>query len=543
MILNYDKRNSDSIIVRKIPKIFSIVIFLVTILLLFSKIGLCTDFFWQESGVPISIAQNDQKFFKTATDKCGGVFLVWVDYKDDFFGDIYAQRLDINGKALWRENGVLVCSSESEQNALDLVACDSGEAIVVWNDRRSWTKFDIYAQKLDCNGAFLWSPNGVPVCTLLSDQTCPKITSDGKGGAIVVWQDKRSGFSYDIYAQRINKFGEILWTQGGIAIGKTPYSETYPQIISDEEGGAIVAWNQRSDLLTGDIYAQKIDSSGNILWKEDGVLICKLFGNQSGILLVPDGKGGAIISWLLYKEKDSDIYAQRIDKNGTLRWLPQEICICSEKGAETNLSITSDGGGGAVFCWSDYRNKNWDIYAQRIDSEGYTLWRKNGILVCSSFGPQWNPKVALFDKEKYFFTWEDNRSHTSLIYAQALDSSGNFLWDKNGVFVCWSDSDQTHPDIVSNGKGGVVIFWIDRRFACADIYSQSVMEFLLGDANRDDKIDSFNVGYLASFLLAGGPPPVPQASGDFNCDLTISLSDVLLLRNSIFKKNFYPFSQ
>lgn len=324
MILNYGKRNSDFIIVRKIPKIFSIVIFLVTILLLFSKISLCTDFFWQESGVPISIAQNDQKFFKTATDKCGGVFLVWVDYKDDFFGDIYAQR---------------------------------------------------------------------------------------------------------------------------------------------------------------------------------------------------------------------------IDKNGTLRWLPQEICICSEKGAETNLSITSDGGGGAVFCWSDYRNKNWDIYAQRIDSEGYALWRKNGILVCSSFGPQWNPKVALFDKEKYFFTWEDNRSHTSLIYAQALDSSGNFLWDKNGVFVCWSDSDQTHPEVVSNGKDGVVIFWIDRRFACADIYSQSVMEFLLGDANRDDKVDSFDVNYLASFLLAGGPPPVPQASGDFDCDLTISLSDILLLRNSIFKKIFYPFSR
>ena len=44
----------------------------------------------------------------------------------------------------------------------------------------------------------------IPVCTSAYDQTSPKIISDGRGGAIIVWEDLRNGIDDDIYAQRIN---------------------------------------------------------------------------------------------------------------------------------------------------------------------------------------------------------------------------------------------------------------------------------------------------------------------------------------------------
>ena len=41
--------------------------------------------------------------------------------------------------------------------------------------------------------------------------------SDGAGGAIITWQDSRSGGS-DIYAQRIVGSGGVQWTADGVPI-------------------------------------------------------------------------------------------------------------------------------------------------------------------------------------------------------------------------------------------------------------------------------------------------------------------------------------
>jgi len=51
----------------------------------------------------------------------------------------------------------------------------------------------------------------VAICSVDSDQVSPEIVSDGSGGAIIAWQDKRSG-SYDIYAQRVNATGALQWS-------------------------------------------------------------------------------------------------------------------------------------------------------------------------------------------------------------------------------------------------------------------------------------------------------------------------------------------
>jgi len=47
-----------------------------------------------------------------------------------------------------------------------------------------------------------WQVDGVPICTAVNDQYSPKIISDGTGGAIIVWQDERSGSDWDMYVAR-----------------------------------------------------------------------------------------------------------------------------------------------------------------------------------------------------------------------------------------------------------------------------------------------------------------------------------------------------
>lgn len=56
-----------------------------------------------------------------------------------------------------------------------------------------------------------WFPNGVPICTAAGSQGSRGnlvIIADGSGGAIVAWEDHRSGD--DIYAQRVYADGAVV---------------------------------------------------------------------------------------------------------------------------------------------------------------------------------------------------------------------------------------------------------------------------------------------------------------------------------------------
>ncbi len=59
------------------------------------------------------------------------------------------------------------------------------------------------------NAQVQWSANGVAICTANNYQYGPNLIGDDAGGAIITWDDKRSGF-YDIYAQRVDANGKAL---------------------------------------------------------------------------------------------------------------------------------------------------------------------------------------------------------------------------------------------------------------------------------------------------------------------------------------------
>ena len=64
-----------------------------------------------------------------------------------------------------------------------------------------------------------WSTDpavNTPVCTATDSQSNAKLISDGSSGAIIIWSDYRSGTNPHIYAQRINSSGNVLWTADGV---------------------------------------------------------------------------------------------------------------------------------------------------------------------------------------------------------------------------------------------------------------------------------------------------------------------------------------
>ena len=53
----------------------------------------------------------------------------------------------------------------------------------------------------------LWTHNGVPVAVIQGNQLSVQMVADGDGGAILSWDDFRSWTTNDVYAQGIDALG------------------------------------------------------------------------------------------------------------------------------------------------------------------------------------------------------------------------------------------------------------------------------------------------------------------------------------------------
>ncbi len=86
-----------------------------------------------------------------------------------------------------------------------------------------------------------WVADGNPVCTIAGRQANPCIVTDEAGGAIIVWEDGRGGDG-DIYAQRIDPYGRVVWNRAAVAVCIEPDWQLRPRMVPDGAGGAIIAW-------------------------------------------------------------------------------------------------------------------------------------------------------------------------------------------------------------------------------------------------------------------------------------------------------------
>ncbi|RPH60860.1 MAG: hypothetical protein EHM89_08205, partial [Acidobacteria bacterium] len=330
---------------------------------------------WQLNGVPVCTATSHQSFPEIASDVTGGAIITWYDLRGGF-ADIYAQRLNALGVPVWTTNGIALCTAADNQYFPTIVGDNLQGAIVTWEDHRSGNA-DIYARRVLGDGVVQWTANGVALCTATDDQLVPTIASVGTV-YIVTWEDHRSG-NADIYARRVDRDGVVYWTANGVALCTATGDQINPQINADSFGGVIITWEDHRN-GNADIYAQRVDVSGVPQWTTDGGDLCTAAGTQDQPDIVLDGSGGgAIISWQDARSGITDIYARRIDASGVPQWTADGVALCTAAGSQTNPESTTDSYGGAIVTWVDNRGTYNHIYARRIDASGVPLWAADGV--------------------------------------------------------------------------------------------------------------------------------------------------------------------
>lgn len=433
---------------------------------------------WPANGRALCTYDGVQNYPVIAPDGTGGAIAAWEDRRSGA-SDVYAMRVGANGNLIggWPAGGLAVCTAAQSQVAPVIVPDGSGGAFIAWEDYRAGgANPDIYVQRVTQSGAIAsgWPANGVAVCALSSVQGRPSVIRDGTGGVIVAWEDFRNGAS-DVYTQRLNGAGTAQWLANGIALCTASGHQRFPIAVSDGTGGAIVVWEDgRGD---GDVYAGRISATGIVSWAADGVAVSAADGEQLAIRAASDGQGGVVVAWEDYRDLNTDVYAQRLTGDGTAQWTANGVALCTHLDEQYGVAIAGDGGGGAFVAWVDLRAGETDIFGHHVDATGSPApgWPFDGLAVCAAAGNQTDAVVTGDGGGGAFFAWNDTRPGTALsdVYALRLNGDGTPPngWSPDGAPYCAASGNQSVYALQPDGAGGAIAAWSDQRGATLDIYA------------------------------------------------------------------------
>ncbi len=437
---------------------------------------------WSVNGNPVSTATGSQDFIAMTADGLGGAAMVWQDNRGAS-QDIYAQEIDAFGANVWSPgNGVALCTATGLQQSPRVVHNGFGYLHFAWQDYRSGNP-DIYIASTDRLGNIFTPADGLALCTATGDQTSPSMAVYGPTGTVfAAWQDNRAG-NGDIYLAAFSQYNGITTPANGAPVCTLPSAQEAPAVAVRMLGHGVVAWSDFRSGTNYDIYAQSVGFTGPTQWTANGVPVCTAAAAQLDAMIIDDGNYGVIIAWRDYRNGTftQAIYAQKLDSGGVPQWAANGVLVAQSTDFIQQPRMISDGAGGAIIAWEDDRNiatTGPDIYVQRIDSGGNHLWGANGTVVCNANFAQYATEMVTDGAGGAVITWFDYRSlGPTDVYAQRVNPTGTLLWTANGIPVCNAVGNQSNPKIAKVDASGVILAWEDRRTQATtntDVFAQRV---------------------------------------------------------------------
>ncbi len=429
---------------------------------------------WPASGLAVCTAPGEQLEAGLLPDGSGGVLIGWADLRDQPYNlysqtaDLYVQRVNAAGVPQWTANGVKVLSDFNGGGDLAAIGDGSGGAFLVWAVSDPTDDGNIFAGHVDGAGAVPagWSTAGVAVCTDPNGQYSPMVAADGSGGCYVVWQDDR-GVSNEIYGQHLNGSAAVQWTADGVSLtgGNAGYT---PSICTDGAGGFIAFWNTATAIL-----GQHFDATPAEQWTAGGATVATGVSAVTEVMALPDPAGGAYLMWRDISGLNTVLRAQRVDGSGAPQWTSGGVSVCAATGDRYVEDAFAENGGGLALLWEDERSgMHTDLYAQRVDGSGAPQWTADGVALNTLDEDKRVSSLATDGAGGLVATWIDYRAVDPEPYAQHVNSSGVAQLGANGTAAYQDPGEQRVPIVVPDGAGGTWIAWDQKVAGVYKVYAK-----------------------------------------------------------------------
>ena len=347
-------------------------------------------------------------------------------------------------------------------------SAEANRYLVVY-EKTVGTATDIYGQLIAADGTVYGAEFSISNAT--ENQIVPQVAYDGANQTfLVVWQDRRIDSGYDIYGQLVKTDGSLFGSPVVVAnavlttdSGPVDAAEKRPAIACDSVNHKFLVVWERTRIAGGiytsyyDIYGQFVEANGNL----SGVnfAIADNGHNQDARIAFEGTNRRFLVAFLKYPG-DFDIQGQLVNTDGTLFGTASDVNfpISAVDGSNEYLKSVSYDSVNSRFLvtWEDDRvnsSTNHDVYGQLVNAGG-TL---NGgeIVISNAANHQASPSAAYAyngSNSRYLVLWHDGRGTDVDIYAQYLNADGS-LYNTDSltnVPIITAAGTQAFPSIAYN---------------------------------------------------------------------------------------------
>jgi len=358
-------------------------------------------------------------------DRLGNAIISTVDQRNGSVWEVYAYKIGPDGTMYWGADGLALTSSSVSNMSPRLAVTDDNSVIVTCTHNDNTVLF----QHISSSGTLLWG-DGIHItdndATLISPN--PVITSDNN--ILIQWIRQTGPFwaaNSQLYLQKYDHDGNQLWSDPVVAAGPVvfPMGNWSQQSLPDANSGNFSAWTEMSGNVQN-ARAQHTDADGNLLWA--GAIE---FSNNSSHfrispkLAIAESSQDLVAVWNESNSSQSQrgVYAQRLDNGGNKLWGSNGTPVIELNGNYDYLDLSVHGLEDDVITTyiEQTVSMNGDIYATRLDPDGSPVWLSNRIAVTSS-GTSKSDMVTDGGSNYVFIVWTESGT----VYGHCLRSDGTF---------------------------------------------------------------------------------------------------------------------
>ena len=345
------------------------------------KVDAAGNLLWG-SGTQVSATAGGSAPHCCATSD-GGAVVGWTTSG----GAAAMQKVDSSGAPQWTAGGIIDTQPAGIYFVSDVVADNAGGAIGLYHHQTGGFTSPRYLkmQRFDsASGAKLWN-SATPVAIFEGTGNSvvsgffPYLVSDGSGGAMVAWYNGSTASTRNAYLQHVDANGVEVFPHNGIT-------------IADDVTGRMRIWATLTlDASTGDIYmiakegnispqgsyslrVQKFDAAGARQWGNLGVEVLSQGATQPSFAwaqALASGQG-AMFVWDNGGFNAQQVFATRLNTDGTAAWTPSTLTISSVLSGKARLWISANAARDrALITWADNRTAGTnDIYGACVSLNG-----------------------------------------------------------------------------------------------------------------------------------------------------------------------------
>jgi hypothetical protein len=397
-------------------------------------------------------------------------FVTLTDHYAQTQPDILAQRVRSDGTVV---GSLIVVSQGRKGQEVPGVAFNSSrnEYLVVWQDYRSGSDYDVYGRRVSATGALMGQELIIASQGALNGE--PKVAHNSRSDEyLVVWQEIRSATSgYDIYAQRVGGGGDLR----GSAIFISRNTATI------NEGRAVVAYNPIVDeylvvwhaFTDGQwrIWGQRVSAAGQL--PGSNYLISASSGNtQTPRIAHNSQRNEYLVVWQDSRTAErTDIYGQRL--NGVGSPIGGNFPVSTASGNKGRCDVAySDFDDRYLVVWGHFLSGgSSDIYGQLLNGSAGLV---GGRFDVAADDIEQLAPVAAYDglgREFLVAWWEFYDATDYDIYERRVSTAGSPVGSKFGVAA--ANEVQSRAELAPNVHNGeLLLVWQDFRGLTYDIYGQ-----------------------------------------------------------------------